>query len=261
MNMRATHEIRGGIFDVDDTILDNCPTRVPLENLHQVSRLEALHRVGREFGHDALLLVEAQENYDAFTQSPVHTVAGAMWTVMRNRGVLGNEFDPAHPLILQAVEYKNMSYGQMLTEHCNEIEGASDFVHALAATYGIEDKLAIASTAVRRDINTFTETMGLRHYFPDERVFDVNSITHPKPHHEVFDKAFVSLGLPDSSRRSVYAFEDDPRGMLSARRAGLTVCAITTRYDRAFLEQVEAKPEIIVDSFEELGNKLKLNGY
>lgn len=54
MNMPKNHEVHGGVFDVDDTMLDNCPTRNPLDNLHQIARLEAVHKVGREYGHRAL---------------------------------------------------------------------------------------------------------------------------------------------------------------------------------------------------------------
>lgn len=179
---------------------------------------------------------------------------------MNGRGVLG-DFDPHDPLIAKALEYKNDVYGELLDQYCAEIDGASRFVRAFAETYGIENRLAIASTAIRRDIDTFTDRMGLREYFPDERVFDVDVVTRPKPHPEAFDKAFRSLDLPDSSRPYVYAFEDDPRGMQSARGAGLKVVAITTRYDRAYFEQLDPQPDIIVDTYQELGQKLRLNGY
>ncbi len=59
-------------------------------------------------------------------------------------------------------------------------------------------------------------------------------------------------------RGNVIALEDDPRGMLSARKAGLYVCGITTRYTRDQLEQTEAQPDLIVDSYAELSDIFKL---
>jgi phosphoglycolate phosphatase-like HAD superfamily hydrolase len=48
--------------------------------------------------------------------------------------------------------------------------------------------------------------------------------------------------------------------MLSARKAGLYVCAITTRYSREELGRVEARPDLIADSFAQFREYFKLTG-
>src|ERR1019366_3489432 len=106
-----------------------------------------------------------------------------------------------------------------------EVPGAVNFVFALAES-GLEDKLAIASGAIRRDVDFFLEKTGLTKVFPDNRIKTKESFSHAKPNPEVFNFAFNSLDLPESDRFAVCAFEDDPRGILSARAAGLYVCAI-----------------------------------
>lgn len=257
--MKHLDRIAGAIFDVDDTLLDNQPDRNPLSNLHQIARLDALHAVGRAHPElSQLLEVEAQENYDAFPASPVHTVQGAFYTLLKNRGIVSGDVDPNHPLIQELVRYKDAAYAKLLVTRGKPITGADTFVRDFATQYEIEHTLAIASTATLADITAFLGASGLSHLFPATRIVSGADVTHPKPHPEGFNKAFHSLGLPDDMRGHVIALEDDPRGMLSARKAGLYVCGITTRYTRDQLEQTEAQPDLIVDSYAELSDIFKL---
>ena len=253
--MNRPEHIAGVIYDVDDTLLNSQPDPDnPLSNLHQVSRLKALHTVADELRGDYLTLLEvqAQENFDSFTASPVHTVSGAFFTLLKNRGLLSGDVDPNNPIIKRLVELKNESYGKLLAVYGQPVIGADTFVRDFSSELGLNDKNAIASTAIMRDIKTFLSMHDLTHLFPDERIIDVNKVTHPKPHPEAFNNAFLSLGLPEYARSNVIAFEDDPRGMLSARKAGLYVCAITTRYPHEVLANVEARPDFIADTYKEL---------
>jgi HAD superfamily hydrolase (TIGR01509 family) len=128
------------------------------------------------------------------------------------------------------------------------VPGAAKFVKALVAQ-GLP--LAVASTAVRQDVDAFFRKAGLTAYFPERRIITKEKVTHLKPHPEVFDAAFRSFGFTDSDRVHVLAFEDDPRGVMSAKAAGLTTCAITTRFDRPEWESLEVAPDYIADSFAE----------
>lgn len=258
--MKLPEHVAGAIFDVDDTLLDNQPDKNdPLSNLHQISRLEALYTIGNARPEHAQLLdVSPQENYDSFGASPVHTVQGAFFTLLKNRGIVTGDIDPRHPLVQELVSLKNIAYAKLLATSSRPVDGADSFVRDFAATHAIEQKLAIASTATREDINTFLASCQLGHLFPSSRIYSGADVAHPKPHPEVFDKAFRSLGLPSEVRKDVIAFEDDPRGMLSARKAGLYVCAITTRYTREQLATIETRPDLIVDSYAELRDALQL---
>ncbi len=111
--------------------------------------------------------------------------------------------------------------------------------------------LAIASTAVRQDVEIFFESSGLDKYFPPERIVTLESLTHAKPHPEAFNLAFSSLKLPDRDRSFVCAFEDDPRGIMSAKAAGLYTCAITTRYSKTDLVALTVAPDVVAESFAE----------
>lgn len=250
--MRKPKHIVGAIYDVDDTLLKSQPSDDPLSNLHQVARLVALHKIADKYDYCTQLRdVGPQENFDSFAASPVHTIFGAFHTLLKNRGILTGDVDPTHPLILELVALKDEEYGKLLPIHGHAVEGADTFVRDFSAHHNIGGYNAIASTAIMRDIKTFLAMSNLTELFPDERIIDVAKVSQPKPNPEAFNRAFLSLNLPESARSQVVAFEDDPRGIASARAAGLFVCGITTRYSREHLEALDTKPHLIADSYAE----------
>jgi len=242
--------VKGAIFDVDDTLLDNKPG-VPGQGLHERSRLAAVHTVGKKHGIKQLEDITVVQNKEAFYNAPVHTIEAAVWNILLMAGQADSEvinFD--NPLLKEIVSLKNSLHVDILRQYGEEVPGATKFVRALASN-NLKDKLAIASTAVRQDVDIFLEMTKLNKFFPDARIKTKESITHPKPNPEVFNLAFETLGLPESDKKFVCAFEDDPRGIMAANAAGLYVCAITTRYDRETLSALEIAPDLIADSFKE----------
>jgi len=245
-------DIEGAIWDVDDTLLDNQSNDGnPINNLHQRSRLSAIHTVAKRYGIPCLSEVTPEANFASFARSPVHTVSGALWVILVEAGLRHGDLDPNDLLLREILELKHEEYAKLLAVEGKPVAGSPQFVRDLAQHYGIEDRNAVASTATLSDINVFFDMTGLKDLFPDSRIIHVDNVTYPKPHPEAFDNAFASLGLPESARSHVLAFEDDPRGIASAHDAGLVVCAITTRYSRQQLEALDAKPDFIADSFDE----------
>jgi len=243
-------EVKGAIFDVDDTLLDNKPG-IPGQGLHERSRLAAVHTVGKEHGIPALEELTAQQNLDAFLNAPVHTLEAAVWNILVMTGIADSEVvNPEDQVFKEIVALKNELHKDILREFGAEVPGAVNFVRSLGQG-NLRDKLAIASTAVRQDVDMFLSMTGLDDLFPSARIKTKESITHPKPNPEVFNLAFMSLGLEDKDKRRVCAFEDDPRGIMAAKAAGLYVCAITTRFDRKSLGELEVAPDLIADSYKE----------
>jgi len=243
-------EVKGAIFDVDDTLLDNKPGN-PGHGLHERSRLAAVHEVGRLRGIEVLQHMSVEDNLEAFMTAPVHTLEAAVWNMFVKAGLADSDvMNKQNPLFIEIVALKEKLHERVLMEEGEEVPGAVDFVRNLAES-GLQDKLAIASSATRRDVNLFLGKMGLADVFPANRVKTLETITHPKPNPEVFNLAFDSLNLPEADRNSVCAFEDDPRGVMSARAAGLYVCAITTRFSRDELMSLEVPPHVVADSYAE----------
>ncbi len=234
-------EPKGAIFDVDDTLLDNKPGN-PGFGLHERARLAAAREAGERHGIMPLKDLSVEDNLEAFMSAPVHTLEAAVWNILLMTGQADSEvMDKNSVLLQQIVTRKDELYKDILLNEGEEVPGATKFVKALAAS-GIENKMAVASTAIRRDVDIFLGKMGLNSLFPDSRIKTKESITHPKPNPEVFNLAFTSLGLPEDERQYVCAFEDDPRGIMAARAAGLYVCAIGTRYTPEQMMSLEVPP-------------------
>lgn len=242
-------EVKAAIFDVDDTLLDNEDHMGT--GLHEASRLLAVHSVGKQFGIEALANYPPERNAVAFRRARVHSLAGALWYILGDVGLVSPEaeLDLKHELLLAMEDHKNTSHDAVIRDKAQPIQDAPAFVQAFVDR-GI--KVAVASSALRRHIDIFFEKTGMADHFEPQRIKSYESITRPKPDPEVFELAFQSLGLPDSDRRFTCAFEDDPRGIESAHSAGLYVCAITSRYNRETLESLDNPPQLIGDSYQEL---------
>lgn len=250
-------EVRGVIFDVDETLLDTGVISDPVNAMHERARLQAVHEVGREHNLPQLLAVTPEQNLAGFRDAPVHSLEGAVWQIMFAAGLVSSPMlEASNPFLRQIVARKDELYEHLLRTEGKPVPGAIEFVGWLA-TQSFGKHLAIASTAIRRDIDIFLEKFGLDEFFPPERIIDKDKVTHVKPHPEAFDKAFLTLGLPESARGKVLAFEDNPRGVLSAKAAGLYTCCITTVFSRQDLSKLDIPPDLIADSFAEFRQLLE----
>lgn len=248
-------EMRGAIFDVDDTLLNNHPNGSKF-GLHERSRLAAAQEVGKRHGLPGLEHFTERQSTDAFLNAVEHSRDGAIWQMLVMAGeVAGDNINRQHPLLLEMGHLKEVLHEVILRKDGQEVHGATTFVRTLDHGH-LAGKLAIASTACRRDIDVFIDMASLGDVFPDERIISRERFTHAKPHPEPFDMAFATFGLPEDARPYVAAFEDDPRGIMSAKAAGLFTCAITTRFSRDELAGLEVAPDLIADSYEEFAEVL-----
>jgi HAD superfamily hydrolase (TIGR01509 family) len=248
-------DFRAIIFDMDDTLLNNHPAGLHM-GLHGQSRLQAAHEVGRRHGNQKLLALTEHHAEQAIYKSSIHSLPGVVWQMLLMAGeVSTEEIDYDHPLLKEIMHLKEELHEELLRTHGRPFPGAVEFIEALAAN-GFDGKLAIASTAYRRDIQLFMEITGLGRFFPEERIISREQLSHPKPHPDAYNQAFATLGLPEDARSHVTAFEDDPQGILSAKDAGLFVCALTSRFSRDGLASQAVPPDIIADDYAEFARLL-----
>ena len=242
----------GIIFDVDDTLLDNHPPESEL-GLHELARLLALREVGEKHGFATLATVERELNRAIVKRSKEHTTDGHIWQVLYELGLVESDtIDHSNVLLSEIATRKHELYDPVLKEFGAPLPKAIEFVKAVYILTG--GRIAIASGAQYSNVITFLEMTGLIDYFLPERIICYQHIAHAKPDPEAFDLAFKTLGLPDSARAQVVAFEDEPKGITSAKGAGLYAAAITTRYDRSDLELCDPAPDIIRSSYIEFAN-------
>jgi len=254
-------EIEGAIFDLDDTLLDNGPIDRPIEWLHARSRLAAIHEAAETHGIHELRELTPEENLAAFHTATTHSSRGAVWNALYVKGLIADkDIDPEHPLyglVVEISDRKDQLHEPILREFGIEIPGASHFIQTLALN-GLSNHLALATSAIQRDIDIFLDKYQLHDMFPPERIISAEKVTKHKPDPECFDLAFRSLGLPEKSRKKVLAFEDNPRGIASAKAAGLFVCAITSRFAADSPVMLAAQPDLIANSYDEFAEKLQI---
>jgi beta-phosphoglucomutase-like phosphatase (HAD superfamily) len=243
-------EPKGAIFDIDDTLLDNKPGS-PEYGLHEKARLMAAREAGERHNIDSLRELSAEVNHQAYITAPANALDVVVWNLLCITGQVGSEvMDANNSLLKEIVVRKNELYEGILRSEGEAVPGATRFVRRLAAS-GMESRLAVASASIRRDVDIFLDKAGLKKLFPDDKIKTRESITHAKPNPEVFNLAFNSLELPESARKFVCAFEDDPRGIMAARAAGLFVCAIGTRYTPSQIMQFEVPPHVAFTTYDE----------
>ncbi|HTH71772.1 MAG TPA: HAD family phosphatase [Candidatus Pristimantibacillus sp.] len=251
-------DIAGAIFDVDDTLLDNQPPGESV-GLHERSRLLATHEVGKRHNLPALQAFTAEQAREAFLNAKVHNLDSTVWQMLVIAGEVSEdeEMDPLNPLLREIAELKEDLHEHILRTRGKEVPDATRFVELLAGQ-GLSGKLAVASTSGRRDIEVFFEMTGLGRFFPEDKIISREDLTHAKPHPEAFNMAFARLGVPEKLRGSVIAFEDDPRGVMAAKAAGLYTCAITTRVSREEMARLAVPPDLVADSFAEFAKLFDL---
>lgn len=250
---------KGAIFDVDDTLLANQKPAEEGYGLHERARLRATHEAGRRHNIPELLEVTAKENYESFLNASAHTADAAIWYMMQQHGLAdGDVINPDNKIFKDILSLKNEYFQVVLREEGEEVPGAVAFLRGLATTYSLHNAFAVGSMGIKPDIKVFIEKYELQDLFPDGHIASHERVSHPKPHPEVFNVAFAMLGLPEEDRQYVCVFEDDPRGIMAAKSAGLYTCAITRRFDRKTLENLEVAPDLIADTFEEFTELFKI---
>lgn len=244
----------GVIFDVDDTLLDNHPATLSM-GLHEQARFYATKDVGRRHGIETLINVTEAQNKTVIQRAREHSVEGSVWQFLYESGLVGEpEIDRSNALLQEIVSRKHELYEPVLREFGAPIPRAVEFVKAVS--FLTNGSLAIASGAQKASVAAFFEVTGLSAYFEANRIFCREDYDLPKPDPISFDMAFRSFGLREQDRHRVLAFEDDPKGVESAKRAGLFVCAITSRFTAEELAKAEFKPDIIQSSYVEFADVL-----
>jgi beta-phosphoglucomutase len=91
--------------------------------------------------------------------------------------------------------------------------------------------LAIGSAAIPFNIDFVLDNLGIRPYF--QAIVSADDVTVSKPDPETFVKAARMLGVPPET---CIVFEDAPKGVEAALRAGMSSIVLTTMHEKsAFL--------------------------
>lgn len=126
--------------------------------------------------------------------------------------------------------------------HAKPLPGLELLLHQLEAA-GIP--LAVASSAMRENVEFVIDAIGLRRLF--RVVMNGDEVLHPKPDPEIYLKTAERLGVRADA---CVAFEDSFAGIEAVKRAGMRCVAIASTFPPAELKETQA--DCVALSFQEL---------
>ncbi|SFH23953.1 HAD family hydrolase [Pedobacter insulae] len=129
---------------------------------------------------------------------------------------------------------KEKSYQEAYAADLKLIDGLDDFL-ATAKTTGI--KMAIGSAAIPFNIDFVLDGLNARQYF--DGIVSANDVKLSKPDPETFLNAAAVLGIEP---QHCLVFEDVPKGVESADRAGMKCFVVTTTHRK---EEFKSFPNIL----------------
>ena len=144
--------------------------------------------------------------------------------------------DPAS--LAQLMQRKAHAYLESVQNHLVIFPGVREFVREAAAAY----PLAIASGALRHEIEVILEQAGLRKEFL--HITSAEDVTSGKPDPQPFLHALTALNRqrqePVITARSCLVIEDSIPGIRSAKTAGMKVLAVANTHTLQDLHEAHA---------------------
>ncbi len=216
--------LRAVIFDFNGIIVDDEP--IHFELFQQVLEEEGIRLTEQDY----------YARYLGFDDR------GAFSAAFREHGRRINEQE-----IARLIERKARYYQEMIQNKMRVFPG----VKTLVSTLSKRLPLAIASGALRDEIETILTTVSLRDYF--RAIVSAEDVKEGKPEPEIFLKALAELNgdtpdVPKIAAAECLVIEDSKEGIRGARRAGMKCLAVANSHPPEQLAEATA----VVKSLEEV---------
>ena len=130
-------------------------------------------------------------------------------------------------------------YQEAIRNHVTVFPGVKNLVADLARTL----PLAVASGALRHEIETILKTLGLLDHF--RAIVAAEDVSQGKPEPEIYLKALAALNSRGGNGKPIEAadcvvIEDSKEGIRGARRAGMKCLAVTNSHPPELLSEATA---------------------
>jgi HAD superfamily hydrolase (TIGR01509 family) len=145
--------------------------------------------------------------------------------------------------VLRLAEELEEGFRRVFRPHAKPLPGVAALV---AELHGAGVPMAVASSAIAKNVEFIVDVLGFRPYF--RCLVTSDDVTHPKPHPEIYLKTAEKLGVPPAL---CVTFEDSYVGVESAKRAGMKCVAIASTFSLEELRQ-KTQADLTVQGFGEL---------
>ena len=142
-------------------------------------------------------------------------------------------------LLARLIDRKSVYYQHEIRNNVRIFPGVEQLVVTLASKF----PLAVASGALRHEIETILSAAGLLKHFPI--VISAEDVNRGKPEPEIFLKALAGLNAQAEHGHPINAadclvIEDSKEGIRGARRAGMKCLAVTNSHPAELLLEANA---------------------
>ena len=140
------------------------------------------------------------------------------------------------------IRRKAVYYQEAIRNHVALFPGVNTLVAGLSQSL----PLAVASGALRHEIDTILRTVGLLQYF--KTIVSAEDVERGKPEPDIFLKALDGLNAHSSNTEPIQpgqcvVIEDSKEGVRGARRAGMQCLAVTNSHPANLLTEASATVE------------------
>ena len=139
--------------------------------------------------------------------------------------------------LTELIERKAVYYQEAIRNHVAIFPGVKPLIRKLAESL----PLAVASGALRNEIETILTTAGLIDYF--KAIVSAEDVERGKPEPDIFLKALDSLNRQNSQTIQAgecVVIEDSKEGIKGARRASMKCLAVTNSHPAELLNEAKA---------------------
>jgi HAD superfamily hydrolase (TIGR01509 family) len=148
--------------------------------------------------------------------------------------------------IAELIERKAVYYQDAIRNHVSIFPGVTALVSSLVEKL----PLAVASGALRHEIEIILKTAGLLHHF--NAIVSAEDVIQGKPAPDIFLKALAALNAEHNDTpieaADCVVIEDSKEGIRGARRAGMKCLAVTNSHPAELLSEAN----VVVKSLEEV---------
>ncbi|MDE5624314.1 MAG: HAD family phosphatase [Alistipes sp.] len=212
--------IRGAIFDMDGTLVDNSAVHVEAFGIF-------CGRYGVRGWQEKLAQAFGMGNDDIMRRIMPEEI-------IREKGLAA------------LADEKEAIYREIYAPTIRPVAGLADLLGRLRAA-GV--RLAVGSSGCRANIDFVLEKCGIAEFF--EQIVSGDRVTRCKPDPEIYLTAAAALGLEPAG---CVVFEDAKAGIEAARRAGAgRIVTLTTTLPREVLA-AETATDLIVDTFADIAD-------
>ncbi len=216
--------LRAIIFDFNGVLVDDEP--IHLEMFQEVLREKGLTLTEKEYYERYLGLDDR----------------GCFKLIFRDHGMSLDE-----NALAELIRQKAACYRAAVQKRIIVFPGVKELIPTLSRRF----RLAVASGALRSEIDMILEGITLKKYF--QVIVSTEDVSEGKPSPEIFVKALALLNQGERNTESIgrsecLVIEDSKEGILAARRAGLKCLAVTNSHPAEELTDADA----VVGSLQEV---------